>query len=172
MGYNPFVSLQWMLDGKTVGRHADARRRRKCRRREEALRLYTLGSAWFSFDDDERGSLAAGQARRPRGAEQGLPHRAGRRDRLDRVAAHHGRRPHRLCGGSVRGAGGQGRGLSRLRYSITSSASASIRSGTESPSALAVLRLSTSSNLAACMIGRSAGLSPLSILPAYTPAWR
>jgi predicted amidohydrolase YtcJ len=26
-----------------------------------ALELYTLGSAWFSFDDDVRGSLEAGK---------------------------------------------------------------------------------------------------------------
>ena len=29
--------------------------------REEALRLYTLGSAWFAHDDDKRGSLAVGR---------------------------------------------------------------------------------------------------------------
>jgi predicted amidohydrolase YtcJ len=29
--------------------------------REEALRLYTEGSAWFSFDDDKRGALAVGR---------------------------------------------------------------------------------------------------------------
>ena len=29
--------------------------------REEALRCYTLGSAWFTFDDGKRGSLEAGK---------------------------------------------------------------------------------------------------------------
>ena len=29
--------------------------------RHEALRLYTQGSAWFSFEDDARGALAAGK---------------------------------------------------------------------------------------------------------------
>ena len=29
--------------------------------REEALRFYTLGSAWFTFDDEKRGSLKAGK---------------------------------------------------------------------------------------------------------------
>jgi len=29
--------------------------------REDALRFYTLGSAWFSFDDDVRGSLEVGK---------------------------------------------------------------------------------------------------------------
>ena len=60
MSYNPFVSLQWMLDGKTVGgtatRDADEQPTR-----EEALRLYTLGSAWFTHDEGRRGSLGAGK---------------------------------------------------------------------------------------------------------------
>jgi hypothetical protein len=59
MSYNPMVSLQWMIDGKTVAgtttRDAD-----ETPSREEALRLYTRGSAWFTFDDDKRGSLEAG----------------------------------------------------------------------------------------------------------------
>src|SRR6187551_341616 len=46
-------------------------------------------------------------------------------------------------------------------HSITSSASASSLSGTMRPSALAVLRLRTSSNLVGCITGRSAGLVPL-----------
>jgi len=60
MSYNPFVSLQWMIDGKTVAgtptRDAD-----ELPSREEALRLYTQGSAWFARDDDKRGTLAAGR---------------------------------------------------------------------------------------------------------------
>src|SRR5262249_57558666 len=50
-------------------------------------------------------------------------------------------------------------------YSITSSASARSLAGISRPSALAVLRLITSSNLVDCWIGRSAGLSPLRIRP-------
>jgi hypothetical protein len=46
-------------------------------------------------------------------------------------------------------------------YSITSSARPSSGSGNVIPSALAVLRLSTSSTLMDCWTGRSAGLSPL-----------
>src|ERR1700692_3305479 len=49
-------------------------------------------------------------------------------------------------------------------YWITSSAVASNVSGTVRPSALAVLRLMTSSNLLACTTGRSAGFSPLRML--------
>src|SRR5262249_37606994 len=51
-------------------------------------------------------------------------------------------------------------------HSITSSASASSRSGTASPSAFAVLRLSTSSNFVDCITGKSAGFSPLRTRPA------
>ena len=46
-------------------------------------------------------------------------------------------------------------------YSITSSARASSVGGTSRPSALAVLRLMTSSNLVGACTGRSAGFSPL-----------
>src|SRR6266508_2951465 len=48
-----------------------------------------------------------------------------------------------------------------LRYSITSSARASRVGGTSRSSALAVLRLITSSNFVGCKIGRSAGFAPL-----------
>src|SRR6266404_6345275 len=51
-------------------------------------------------------------------------------------------------------------------HSITSSASASHLSGTSSPSALAAFRLMTNSNLVGCVTGKSAGFSPLRILPA------
>jgi hypothetical protein len=51
-------------------------------------------------------------------------------------------------------------------HSITSSARASSLSGTSRLSALAVLRLSTSSNLVDCTTGRSAGFSPLRMRPA------
>src|SRR5215510_298965 len=48
-------------------------------------------------------------------------------------------------------------------YSITSSARASSVGGTSRPSALAVCRLMTNSNLVDCSTGRSAGLAPLRI---------
>lgn len=58
--YNPFVVLQWLLDGKTVAgtpqRVAD-----EIPTREQALRLYTQGSAWFSFDEKQRGTLEVGK---------------------------------------------------------------------------------------------------------------
>ena len=60
MGPDPFVSLQWMLDGKTVSGVA-MRAPEELPARIEALRLYTQGSAWFSFEENQRGALAAGQ---------------------------------------------------------------------------------------------------------------
>jgi len=58
--YNPFVALQWMLDGKTVG-GLSTRGPDETPSREEALRLYTVGSAWFCFDETRRGTLEAGK---------------------------------------------------------------------------------------------------------------
>jgi predicted amidohydrolase YtcJ len=58
--YNPFTSLQWFLDGKTAG-GAALRRVDEAPAREDALRFYTIGSAWFSHDDGRVGSLEAGK---------------------------------------------------------------------------------------------------------------
>jgi len=58
--YNPFTSLQWMLDGKTVGGVA-LRGLEERPGREDALRFYTIGSAWFSRDEGRRGSLEVGK---------------------------------------------------------------------------------------------------------------
>jgi len=58
--YNPFTALQWFLDGKTVGGIA-LRGPEETPSRAEALRLYTLGSAWFSRNEDQRGSLEVGK---------------------------------------------------------------------------------------------------------------
>ena len=60
MGPNPFVSLQWMLDGKTISGVA-MRAPEELPTRIEALRLYTQGSAWFTFEENTRGALAVGQ---------------------------------------------------------------------------------------------------------------
>lgn len=58
--YNPFTALQWFLDGKTVAGVA-IRGPEETPSRAEALGLYTLGSAWFSFDETQRGSLEIGK---------------------------------------------------------------------------------------------------------------
>jgi predicted amidohydrolase YtcJ len=58
--FNPFVSLYWLVSGKTVGGlelYAEESRLS----REEALRLYTQGSSWFSTEDGTKGGLFAGQ---------------------------------------------------------------------------------------------------------------
>jgi predicted amidohydrolase YtcJ len=56
---NPFVSLRWMLDGRTVDGVA-TRGPLEIPSREAALRLYTIGSAWFAHDDNRRGRLMPG----------------------------------------------------------------------------------------------------------------
>jgi predicted amidohydrolase YtcJ len=58
--YNPFTALQWFLDGKTAG-GAAIRGPEETPGREDALRMYTIGSAWFSRDETRRGSLEAGK---------------------------------------------------------------------------------------------------------------
>jgi predicted amidohydrolase YtcJ len=58
--YNPFTALQWLLDAKTVG-GVVMRGPEEIPSRMDALRFYTTGSAWFSFDDDTRGSLEVGK---------------------------------------------------------------------------------------------------------------
>jgi predicted amidohydrolase YtcJ len=58
--YNPFTALQWLLDVKTVGGIV-MRGPEEIPSRTDALRFYTLGSAWFSFDEAKRGSLEAGK---------------------------------------------------------------------------------------------------------------
>ena len=58
--YNPFTALQWFLDGKTVA-GTPIRGPEETPDRLTALRFYTQGSAWFSFDDDVRGSLEVGK---------------------------------------------------------------------------------------------------------------
>lgn len=56
MWHSPFVALQWMLDGRTAG-GLPLRDAAEAPSREEALRIYTEGSAWFAHDDERRGTL-------------------------------------------------------------------------------------------------------------------
>jgi predicted amidohydrolase YtcJ len=56
---NPFVSLRWMLDGLTVD-GVVTRGQAEIPSREEALRIYTEGSAWFAHDENRRGRLMPG----------------------------------------------------------------------------------------------------------------
>jgi predicted amidohydrolase YtcJ len=56
---NPFVSLRWMLDGLTVD-GVETRGPNEIPSREQALRVYTEGSAWFAHDENRRGRLMPG----------------------------------------------------------------------------------------------------------------
>jgi predicted amidohydrolase YtcJ len=58
--YNPFVSLYWLTTGKTVGglsMYDEANRIE----RMEALRLWTVGSSWFSTEEGSKGAIVPGQ---------------------------------------------------------------------------------------------------------------
>ena len=58
--YNPWVSLYWLVSGRTVGglQLYDEKNRLD---RATALRLYTGGSAWFSGDEEKKGVISVGQ---------------------------------------------------------------------------------------------------------------
>lgn len=58
--YNPFWSLWWLVSGKTLGGEA-IRGPEENLSREEALQVYTTGSAWFSFDEGKLGSIEPGK---------------------------------------------------------------------------------------------------------------
>lgn len=58
--YNPWVSLYWLVTGKTVGGTQLASPENRLSRKE-ALRLYTIGSAWFSDEENIKGRIAPGQ---------------------------------------------------------------------------------------------------------------
>src|SRR6059058_290970 len=58
--YNPWLSLYWLVIGKTVGGTALYREGNRLDRME-ALRLYTVGSAWFSSEDGKKGAIIPGQ---------------------------------------------------------------------------------------------------------------
>jgi hypothetical protein len=58
--YNPFTTFRWLLvDSKNSG--SALRGPEQTPTREDALRAYTIGSAWFSFDEAKRGSLEPGK---------------------------------------------------------------------------------------------------------------
>src|SRR5262249_26370557 len=59
-----------------------------------------------------------------------------------------------------------------VHFSMTWSARASTDCGIVRPSALAIFRLMSSSNVVGCSTGRSAGLAPLRILSTYVAARR
>lgn len=58
--YNPWVSLSWMITGKTVG-GTQLYPQRNLLDRETALRMWTENVAWFSNEVGKRGRIAVGQ---------------------------------------------------------------------------------------------------------------
>lgn len=58
--YSPFIALRWMLDGKSAG-GVPLRGPEETPNRQEALRMYTSGSAWLAHDEARRGTLAVGK---------------------------------------------------------------------------------------------------------------
>jgi predicted amidohydrolase YtcJ len=58
--YNPYFSLYWLITGKSVGGLSLYPQENRLDR-DEALKLYTVGSSWFSTEDGKKGALAPGQ---------------------------------------------------------------------------------------------------------------
>src|ERR1700760_2160045 len=58
--YNPYLSLYWLITGKTIGGLGLYPEENRLDR-AEALKLYTMGSSWFSTEDGKKGALALGQ---------------------------------------------------------------------------------------------------------------
>ena len=58
--YSPMLSLWWLITGKTVA-GAPIRDPKQNVTRAEALRMYTMGSAWFTFAEKSKGSIEAGK---------------------------------------------------------------------------------------------------------------
>src|SRR6266700_2046121 len=58
--YNPFVSLQWYLDGTTIG-GVQTRGAAEAPSRRQALEMYTRNPAFMANDDDRRGTLEPGK---------------------------------------------------------------------------------------------------------------
>lgn len=57
--YNPWDSIYWLVTGRTVGGFELYPEENRLSRME-ALRLYTVGSAWFSSEGDRKGVIAPG----------------------------------------------------------------------------------------------------------------
>ena len=76
--YNPWPSLYWLVSGKTVGGTQLCADDNKLSR-EEALRLFTVGSAWLSQEETVRPHRAR-PVRRLCRAQRRLSHRPRRAD--------------------------------------------------------------------------------------------
>jgi predicted amidohydrolase YtcJ len=58
--YNPWVSLAWLITGKTVG-GLRITPQRNCLDRETALRMWTENVTWFSNEEGKKGRIEVGQ---------------------------------------------------------------------------------------------------------------
>ncbi len=58
--YNPWVSLAWLVTGKTVG-GLRLYPQHNCLDRETALRMWTENVTWFSNEEGKKGRIAVGQ---------------------------------------------------------------------------------------------------------------
>jgi predicted amidohydrolase YtcJ len=58
--YNPWLSLYWLVAGKTVGGTVLYPKANRLERKE-ALRRYTVGSAWFSGEENKKGTIEVGK---------------------------------------------------------------------------------------------------------------
>lgn len=58
--YNPWVSLSWLVTGRTVG-GLQLTPQRNCLDREQALRMWTENVTWFSNEEGKKGRIEAGQ---------------------------------------------------------------------------------------------------------------
>lgn len=58
--FNPWVTIEWLVTGRSVGGMQLLNERHRLSR-EEALGLFTVGSAWFSQEEDKKGRIRAGQ---------------------------------------------------------------------------------------------------------------
>jgi hypothetical protein len=58
--YNPWVSLSWLITGKTVG-GLRITPQRNCLDRETALRMWTENVTWFSNEEGKKGRIEVGQ---------------------------------------------------------------------------------------------------------------
>jgi len=58
--YNPWIGIYWLVTGKTIGGLCLYPPKNRLSR-EDALRLYTEGSAWFSTENGKKGTIISGQ---------------------------------------------------------------------------------------------------------------
>jgi hypothetical protein len=58
--YNPWVSLSWLVTGRTVG-GMQLYPQRNCLDRETALRMWTENVTWFSNEEGKKGRIQVGQ---------------------------------------------------------------------------------------------------------------